>query len=82
MDRNIFKYLRVSCQVGDQYVEVVGWKEEVGKSYWIAKNTLGPKYSALYDIQINDIQECSYGVPKDSWTEGIRNTTIINEKII
>lgn len=45
------------------------------------KNTLGPKYPSLYEVPTEEIQECSYGELKDTWTEGIRNTTKLHTSI-
>ncbi|CAD8079100.1 unnamed protein product [Paramecium primaurelia] len=73
----------VSCQHGqnNHYVEVVGWRTSGQSSYWIVKNTLGPKYPSLYEVPIEEIQECSYGEVIDTWTEGIRAKTQSNKKI-
>lgn len=45
------------------------------------KNTLGPKYQSLYEVPIEEIQECSYGDVKDTWTEGIRSRIKSHTKI-
>lgn len=64
------------------YVMVYGWGVENGTKYWKAQNSWGSQWGESGSFRIvrgvNNLgieTECTSAVPKDTWTNDIRNTT-------
>lgn len=64
------------------YVTVYGWGVENDVAYWKVQNSWGYYWGESGNFRIvrgkNNLAietECSYGIPKDTWTQDIRNKT-------
>ena len=66
----------------DHVVSITGWGEENGTKYWIIRNSWGSYWGINGNFKlirgINNLgieQECSWAVPRDTWTSDDRNKT-------
>ncbi len=66
----------------DHDISITGWGVEDGKKYWRIRNSWGSYWGIQGDFKllrgVDNLgieTNCSWGVPKDTWTNDIRNET-------
>lgn len=71
----------------DHEISVVGYGEEDGKKYWLIRNSWGTHWGENGFFKLirgtNNIgieSQCAFGVPIDTWTEGVKHKTTDEEK--